>query len=189
MWNWVYEFFKKNMSFDLVITCIIVLIILYFLCTTEKKTYEFQGLGEVKVTQEYIAARPRKESKRKHKMEEKCRAIFEDIFKRMFNSVRPDFLKNPVTKKNLELDGFCPDIYTPIGKGIAFEYDGVQHAKFSPHFHKEEQDFIYQTKKDSFKDRRCKERGILLIRIPHYVIEADLEKFIKQKLRNKGMKV
>jgi len=179
------------MSFDLVMTCIIVLILIYFLCTTEKKTYRFQGLNGLHVSQQYIAARPLPEKKgRFNKMEEKCRKIFQDIFQKPFNSVRPDFLKNPVTKKNLELDGFCPNVYTSLGKGLAFEYDGIQHSKYSPHFHRNgAQEFIYQTKKDSFKDQRCKERGILLIRIPHYVIENDLETYIKQKLRNKGMKV
>lgn len=191
MWEWLWNFFKKNMSFDLVATCVIVLILIYFLVTTEKKTYKFQGLNGIQVPQEFIQARPKTQKpKRVNKMEERCRDIFQNIFKRPFKSVRPDFLKNPVTKKNLELDGYCETIYTPLGKGIAFEYDGMQHSHYNPHFHKGGVDeFVYQTKKDSFKDQKCKEMGILLIRIPYYVVTEDLEKYIRDKLVKKGMRI
>ena len=64
--------------------------------------------------------------------EEKCRKIFQELFKKEFRSVRPDWLKNPWTYQNLELDGYNPDVIT---NGLAFEYDGVQHSRFTPLFH------------------------------------------------------
>jgi len=132
--------------------------------------------------------------KRKHKIpqkgkhEERCREIFESIFGEEFKTIRPEWLKNPVTNKNLELDGFCPRIKTPSGVGLAFEYDGKQHADYVPAFHtKGENDFLYQSKRDSYKDVRCKNKGVMLIRIPHFVAYDDLERYIKQRLRYKGM--
>lgn len=132
-----------------------------------------------------------KKKKRKprfNKSEERCREIFQDIFDTKFKSVRPDWLKNPVTKQNLELDGFAPNIKTHIGQGLAFEYDGIQHSEYNKHFHRGGPDeFIYQTKKDSWKDLKCKERGVFLVRIPHFVAYQDLERYIKQKLRREGL--
>lgn len=118
-----------------------------------------------------------------NKHEEHCRTIFQRLFDREFKSVWPAFLKNPSTNHPLQLDGYCPDIETPIGKGLAFEYDGVQHNQYTPYFHRKGvYEFAYQVEKDRFKTRRCKEEGIALVRIPHYVAFHDLERFIRLKL-------
>lgn len=124
-------------------------------------------------------------SRRYNKMEEKCRGIFERIFNKRFPCVRPAFLKNGVrnTNRNLELDGYCADIMTSLGKGVAFEYDGKQHSEYDTYYHRDVNDFDYQLKKDRFKTDRCRELGIVLIRIPHYVSEYDLERFIRMKLK------
>ena len=93
-----------------------------------------------------------------------------------------------MTKKCLELDGFNPDIATPRGRGLAFEYDGVQHAKYSPYFHRGgAQDFVYQQKRDTWKDLKCREMGIMLIRIPHNLVPEDFEGYIRQTLRQTGV--
>ena len=135
-----------------------------------------------------LVKKPKKKRPRYNKSEERCREIFEDIFDVKFKSIRPDWLKNPVTGQNLELDGFAENIKTPLGRGLAFEYDGIQHAEYNRHFHRSgSMEFIYQTKKDSWKDMKCKERGVLLIRIPHFVAFQDLERYIKQKLRRAGL--
>lgn len=127
---------------------------------------------------------------RVNKSEERCREIFEQIFNKPFPSVRPDFLKNPSTKRNLELDGYCPDIITPMGKGLAFEYDGIQHHQPTRHFHgNNPYEFVYQVQKDRFKDSKCREMGILLIRIPHYIPYHDLERNIRNKLKQHKVKI
>ena len=125
----------------------------------------------------------KKPKRKKNKHEERCREIFQDIFNVRFKSCRPDWLENPVTNRNLELDGFNAEIRTPKGKGLAFEYDGVQHSQFTSHFQSNEDEFIYQTKKDSWKDLRCQQEGVMLIRIPSFVGFQDLERYIKQQLR------
>lgn len=124
--------------------------------------------------QNYLYQQPKKKV---NKTEEICRDIFEKIFKKKFPSVRPVFLKNPVTGHNLELDGYCEELK------LAFEYDGVQHAEFNKHFHKRPNEFIYQIKKDDFKSKKCKIEGIDLIRIPHYIHKESLEDYIKKEIR------
>lgn len=137
--------------------------------------------------------RRKKKTKKKkkpklNKHEERCREIFQKIYNYRFKSIRPKWLKNPVTGKNLELDGYCPYIATPLGRGLAFEYDGKQHATYVPHFHRHgPQEFLYQYKKDSWKDLKCKHEGVMLVRIPHMVIYEDLERYITNKLHKLGM--
>lgn len=169
-----------------ILTCILILI--YYFFFADRKKFNLENL--YKVTNHKYWDKEKKEKHRKiNKHEERCREIFESIFSTPFKSTRPKWLKNPATGQNLELDGFSPNISTSTGKGLAFEYDGVQHSKYTKHFHKNgPKEFIYQTKKDTWKDLRCKEEGVMLIRIPHFVAFQDLERYIKQKLRTCGFK-
>lgn len=180
---WAYTNFHTLMGI------LIVAVALYFIFKTKRKKFKFIGLGEddedIDDTLNTLRKKSvKKKQKKFNKHETRCREIFQDIFHEKFKSIRPDFLKNPVTKSNLELDGFCANIRTPIGIGLAFEYDGRQHSEYSRFFHRNgPNEFIYQVKKDSFKDLKCKEKGIMLIRIPHIVAYHDLERYIKTKLR------
>ena len=115
------------------------------------------------------------------KHETRCRIILENLFKMPFVSVRPDFLKYDKTGKNLELDMYNADLK------LALEYDGIHHRKFTEFFHKSEQDFIHQQDRDQFKEEKCKELGIILIRVPDTVKFEDLEIYIKNKLDEKGI--
>jgi hypothetical protein len=121
----------------------------------------------------------RKTIPKKH--ETRCRIILENLFKSPFISIRPDFLKYPKTGKNLELDMYNEDLK------LALEYDGVHHRKFTEFFHKTEQDFFDQQDRDQFKEEKCKELGITLIRVPDTVKFDDLEKYIKNELDKKGI--
>lgn len=203
-----YEYF---FNIDFLVTVVLIVIIIYFLVTErnkkKKKKYKFYGLqdgwkdrlpkydsysdtgaheGTVKIETEYkpLFQRPKKK-KKKNKHEERCREIFENIYRAPFKSIRPDWLRNPVKGgRNLELDGYNETIPTPLGRGLAFEYDGHQHSKYIPHFHRNGvDDFKYQVKKDTYKDLKCKERGVLLVRIPHFVDYNDLDRYIGEKLR------
>lgn len=188
------------LNIDAIAMICIAIAVLYFFLTTKRKPgkYQFQGLNGNLTSPistgsgfwNYSESNnsPNKPKKKFFKHEEKCRKIFQKIYGHKFKSVRPDWLKNPVTGKNLELDGYCPKIRTPIGQGLAFEYDGQQHSKYNKRFHKHgEQEFIYQCKKDSWKDIRCKQEGVVLIRIPHYVAYEDLERFITNSLDKKKL--
>lgn len=177
---------KYFFNIDVIGFILVFIGVLYFFFTTKRKKYPFLSPSKTKFSDSYRKKGVFRKKRRFHKVnkhEEKCREIFQKIFQKPFKSVRPSWLKNPVTNKNLELDGYCPGIKTPLGNGLAFEYDGVQHSKYSRHFHRRgPQEFLYQVKKDSWKDHRCKQEGVLLIRIPHFVAYEDLERYIVQKL-------
>ena len=122
--------------------------------------------------------------------EEECRKIFQETLGVAFETVRPDWLKNPLTFQNLELDGYNPDVITPLGKGLAFEYDGIQHSEFIPSlFHSCKEHFYYQKLKDSMKDKMCRDKGVLLIRIPHYILFRELQSFIIGRLLIESVKI
>lgn len=123
----------------------------------------------------------REQGKSRNKNEEHCREIVERLTNHKFRSVRPNFLKNPETNRNLELDMYCEELK------VAFEYNGVQHYHFIPggYFHPNgEEDFLKQQKRDRFKARKCKENGITLFVIPYTVKREDHEEFIKKCLRS-----
>ena len=88
-----------------------------------------------------------------------------------------------ITGKNLELDGYNPDIQTKLGRGVAFECDGQQHYEYTPHFHRSVDDYRNQIKRDDFKTQVCKERGILLIRIPYYWATAPVSDLKQEIIR------
>jgi len=180
-WGWV--------NLDTISILIIVVAVIYCLITRKRSKHKFRGLGESGFDfQEAKWNRPlRRKKKKLYKNEEKCRDIFQRIFQRPFPKIRPDWLKSPATGRNLEIDGFCPDIETPIGRGLGFEYNGRQHSKYTPHFHRKgPQEFHYQCAKDDWKNAKCKEKGITLINIPHDISPHDLERHIKYKLRKAG---
>ena len=77
-----------------------------------------------------------------------CKIIFETIFYKTFIKVRPDWLVNPITNKNLELDGYCEEL------NIAFEYNGEQHYSDNT---------IYpRSKYDLLKIQKCQSHGVRL---------------------------
>ena len=57
------------------------------------------------------------------------RNIMEDIYGEEFVQIRPNFLKY-INGKNLEIDCWCPKLK------IGIEYNGAQHYKFVPRFHR-----------------------------------------------------
>ena len=109
-------------------------------------------------------------------MESKCRKILEEFYNVEFNKIRPPFLRNPKTNKNLELDGYNAQLK------IAFEYNGSQHYFYNPHFHKNIDAFNDQVKKDKLKAELCKKNNIHLIVIPYHLRENELSAFIHKNL-------
>jgi hypothetical protein len=188
-WSW---WTKYVLNIDTMAAIAVLLVVLYFIFTSKRRKYKFDipdGSGHSPSRSSKRKDKGRTRRRRKlNKSEEECRKIFQREFKSRFKSVRPKWLKNPVTGRNLELDGYNPKIVTPIGTGLAFEYDGQQHSKYVPHFHPGGPDeFEYQVTKDSWKDKTCKKRGVMLIRIPHFVAFPDLTRYIKAELKRRGV--
>jgi len=193
--NWGEWFNHYFLNIDAIIALSILAIAIYFILTQKRKKCKFMGLNNNHVSANLKKIRkkknePKKIPKKLNKHEEECRRIFQELYGKNFKSVRPSWLRNPVTSKNLELDGFCPSIDTILGTGLAFEYDGEQHSKFNKHFHRGGHDeFIYQVKKDSWKDLKCKERGVSLVRIPHFVAFQDLKRYIISELQRQKIEI
>ena len=113
------------------------------------------------------------------KGEIECRRVLEKIFGKSFSKSRPDFLRNPVTGNsfNLELDCYCPELK------LAVEYNGIQHYKYTPYFHKNKDAFTNQKYRDYIKKEKCLQNGILLIDVPYSVKIKDIENFLINKLK------
>jgi len=105
------------------------------------------------------------------KIERLIKRYFKTILfeKKVHYNYRPDWLKNPKTGCNLELDIYYPDLK------FAVEVDGFVHEISK-----------YQQEKDRYKDMICKERGIYLMRIKG--TDILLKKPIKRLLKTLGIK-
>jgi|UniRef100_A0A6C0H3T4 hypothetical protein len=145
---------------------------------TSKKDY-FLSHQSILTPQNKTGRQPPRESRG----ETECRRVLQLLFNRRFDKARPDFLRNPVTGGdfNLELDCFDPELR------IAVEYNGVQHYRFIPFFHKNKEAFLNQKYRDDMKRRICKENGILLIEVPYTIKIEDIKKFIQDTLTVNGI--
>lgn len=170
----------------LFLLAIIVAGLWWFLKGTKKFDYvglqKYQPTGTLlnKVVKQFGPQFEKKKKKRVNKTEEICRKIIQKIYNRPFPSVRPDFLKSPVSKKNLELDCYNSDLR------IALEYNGQQHYTYTPYFHKFKKNFYSQVHRDDWKRQKCRDLGIKLIEVPYWVIPIDLEEYITKELKKKG---
>jgi hypothetical protein len=114
----------------------------------------------------------------KSNIEEITRAWFEHRFGVPFNSVRPDWLLNIETGRNLELDGYNEEL------ALAFEVQGRQHYEYVPHFHKNGvSDLQKQLKHDKQKLLACEKRGIRLVVVPPLSDEDAIHAFLDRQFR------
>jgi hypothetical protein len=107
------------------------------------------------------------------KSEKKCKEIVERIFQKEFVTVRPDWLKNPLSGRNLELDLYNEELK------LGVEYDGIQHKEYNSKWHGNKEEFDDQVLRDKMKNKLCKKNGVTLIRVPHDC--GDMEKYIKRE--------
>jgi hypothetical protein len=119
-------------------------------------------------------------TQKESKGERASRAAAERIFGKKFIKVRPDTLRNNVTKHNLEIDVYNEELK------LGIEYSGRQHYEFVPFFHKNYEAFMNQKYRDEIKRMRCKEHGIRLIEIPYTVPIEDIESFIRIEANKLG---
>lgn len=78
-----------------------------------------------------------------------------------------------VGRQNLFLDFYLPQL------SLAWEFDGQQHFTYTKHYHKTKKGFDESQRRDTIKDKYCKDQGITLIRIKYN------EEVTKETLREK----
>lgn len=114
--------------------------------------------------------------KAKWKMQHLSKLLIEYITGVSFVSVRPEWLKNPMTGRNLELDCYNDEL------SIALEYNGKQHYKYTPRFHKSTEEFELQVYRDILKKKLCNKNGVDLIIVPYTVQKEEICSYILRKL-------
>lgn len=116
---------------------------------------------------------------RNSKYENRFRKIMERVFFVSFPKQKPDWMRNPLTGRILELDGYNNGIK------VAFEYQGIYHysnpigIKFSD----------IQKIRDNIKEKLCYENGVALIIMPYWIKESDWEIEITNQYKNKRMRL
>lgn len=113
---------------------------------------------------------------RRSKGEIICCQTLEEIYGKPFKSVRPDFLKNPTTGHNLELDCYNEELK------LAVEYNGEQHYVWPNFFRTTQQQFVEQLRRDQFKVEMCDQLGIYLITVPYTVSHELIPAYIRHYL-------
>lgn len=120
-----------------------------------------------------------KSTTRYNKSENECRRVLQNIFiGYKFPNVRPDFMENNKTKRCLELDCYNEKL------NLALEYNGKQHYKYVPIFHKGDKDaYKSQKERDEQKKKICTLRNITLIVVPYTVPFKDIERYIVDNVK------
>jgi hypothetical protein len=187
---WKYLFQVEVIFFIIIMVCFI-----YFAYKAKKRKYPF--FQDTFSSEDIISydnkvcfkpVAPKKKKSCVSRGEFLTGEILKEIFPyKKFKKIRPNWLRNIATGHNLEIDFYCDDIKTPIGTGVGFEIDGAQHSIYNPFFHKTKHDFTYQLKKDQYKDKLCKNRGVVLIRIPYFITTVNLKDYIIKQLKIKGI--
>jgi hypothetical protein len=103
-------------------------------------------------------------------------SVLEFLTDKKFVKIRPAWLKY-IEGGNLELDMYNEELK------LAVEYNGIQHYKYIPFFHRETDGFAKLQASDAFKASVCKERNVNLIIIPYTVKMHDIPSFIIEKCK------
>lgn len=111
------------------------------------------------------------------KGEEICRRTLEQLFNQDFPTCRPMFLRNPSTKRNLEIDCYNHNLR------LACEYQGYQHYTYPNKFHQSLDEFIRCLQRDRFKRKVLEMNNIYFIEVPYTIPHDDIPGFIYDKLK------
>lgn len=108
------------------------------------------------------------------KGEKICAQTLMTLFDVPFITVRPDWLKNPETGRNLELDCYNEQLR------LAVEYNGQQH--YQAGIYGDKAKLKSQQLRDRLKQTLCATNGILLIIVPYTIKHRDIPKYICQNI-------
>ena len=165
---------RKGFTFALIVS-VFILVGLYICNRNNEGTYDLNNI--------FYIEQKKKKIPKTSKGEQICRNYLENRFKRPFPNVRPNFMFNPETKSNLELDMFNSDLK------LACEYNGRQHYQFDAYMHRNNyNNFTQQQKRDKTKIGICKRLGIDLISVPYTVSHTKIPQFLDAELAKLGYK-
>jgi len=128
----------------------------------------------------YKEKEKRKSPPKESKGEEECRRVLRELFPgKSFDKIRPDFLCNQVTggTQNLEIDCYDSDLK------LGIEYQGIQHYKYIPYFHKNKEAFLNQKYRDELKKRYCQDHNVRLIEVPYTIKNEQIRSYLIDKLK------
>ena len=117
------------------------------------------------------------------KGERACKEYVEEYFGKSFTRCRPDFMQNPVTKENLELDLYNEELK------LAIEYNGRQHYEYVPFMHTTKESFYSQQYRDLIKQDLCKKNGIELIIVPYKIPDSEIPRFMENEITKIGKNI
>jgi len=117
------------------------------------------------------------------KIEYAARKAAERVFQKQFKKIRPTFLLNEVTGKNLEIDLYNEELK------LAIEVQGQQHYKYIPYFHRNYEAYQCQRYRDVIKKLLLQKQHIHLIEIPYNVKPEDMDHYLRVRTIELGLKV
>jgi hypothetical protein len=129
---------------------------------------EVNGLSVEKIEDKFVFNENRKFGSIGEKLS--CKILEEFLKREVILHLRPNFLKNPDTKRNLEIDMYDPHLK------LGLEYNGKQHYSDVPFFHNSSSDFNKQKFRDELKIKLCEKEGITLIIIPYTIDSTTIDK-------------
>uniref|UniRef100_A0A6C0KF82 Uncharacterized protein n=1 Tax=viral metagenome TaxID=1070528 RepID=A0A6C0KF82_9ZZZZ len=164
---------------------VVVIVILFFINLITNRQGSYTNAKRVPTTSNSFPSTDPNFKFKEHtpqdsKLEIRAKIVLENIFKRPFVKIRPDFLRNEVTGYNLEIDLYNDELK------LGIEVQGDQHYKFIPFFHRNKDAFTKQRYRDEMKKMKCREEGIMLIEIPYKVGEDGLKPYLVDQLRMAG---
>lgn len=91
-------------------------------------------------------------------------------------------LKNQQTNRKLRIDCYFEKY------NLAIEYNGIQHFKYIPYFHKGKNTLEYQRYKDKIKEEFCKNNNITLIKLKYNddLSKDNLKKILAEAISNQA---
>lgn len=175
----------QKYGFEIILVGCIIFIIIFSLFRIGKpgswsSSYTYIPINKDKSSSSFShsSQSPKKESRG----EAECRRVLQKYLQKPFPNRRPDFLRNPVTGGNYNLELDCYD----ENLRLAVEYNGAQHYKYIPYFHKNKEAFLNQKYRDELKRHLCKENKITLIEVPNTINVSNIESYLLGKLRMLG---
>lgn len=176
---------ENNVQYFFSIIAFAFLIAIIVICFKNEPTIDtidmknFCQIKESKIEDELLVKKPKNMSNGQFE----CQKAIEEIFGEKFQSnVRPNWLRNSETGRNLELDCYNEKLR------IAIEYNGEQHYKFPNAFMKTAEDFKNQIRRDELKKELCKLNAVKLIIVPYNIPNSEIKNFIKSKFSDRVLK-